>query len=55
MSDDYCTQHGTEEIAIDRFQELSISFLGLATRHPNFEDRRVRLAVAHAIDAIGAQ
>lgn len=39
-----------EDVAIHRFQELSVSFLGLATGHPDFEDVRVRQAVAHAID-----
>lgn len=33
-----------------RYQELSLSFLGLSTGRPQFEDLRVRQAIAHAID-----
>ncbi len=36
------------------YQELSLSFLGLSTGIPQFEDRRVRQAIAHAVDR-GAQ
>ena len=37
-------------VAVFRFHELNLSFLGLGTGHVPLEDPRVRQAVAHAID-----
>ena len=37
-------------IEVHRYQDLSLSFLGMNTGHPPLDDVRVRRAVAHAID-----
>lgn len=37
-------------VEIHRYQELSLSFLGLQSGLPPLNDRRIRLAIAHAID-----
>ena len=41
------------DVAVFRFHELNLSFLGLGTGHPPFDDPLVRQAVAHAIDREG--
>lgn len=43
-------------VAIFRFHELNLSFLGLGTGHPPLNDARIRQAVAHALnrDAIAS-
>jgi ABC-type transport system substrate-binding protein len=38
------------EIEVHRYQDLSLSFMGMNTGAPPLEDERVRRAIAHAID-----
>lgn len=37
-------------VRVHRYQELNLAFLGLCARHCSLDDRRVRQAIAHAID-----
>jgi ABC-type transport system substrate-binding protein len=40
-------------VAVFRFHELNLSFLGMGTGHPPLDDPRIRRAVAHAINREG--
>lgn len=41
---------GRPDVEIYRYQELSLSFLGLLSGRPPLDDPRIRQAIAHAID-----
>jgi ABC-type transport system substrate-binding protein len=49
-SDTLPTMLADPEIEVHRYQDLSLSFMGMNTGVPPLEDERVRRAIAHAID-----